>query len=342
MTKVLIGGYSGTKGNGSGISVLDGDRIIATVPADSPSWLARHPFLPVLYAVAETDEGHVRAWRLEDGAPTEPVGTGETGGAEPAHLTVDPSGRFLITANYTGGSISVHQLGPDGSIGQRTDLVRHEVHGGHPRQDAAHPHMIHAVAGTGTGRGGPSESGVSPGDTASPRAEQLLVTDLGGDAIYRYTLSPEGKLSMAGVIVTPPGSGPRHVLEVGDRYYVTAELSGQVLVYDAGQQLAGAVAASARPGPNQPSELVSDGRYLYVANRGPNTLTVFDIHQDPPRYVAEVGTGDWPRHIALDDERLYVANERSNEVTCMAIDPDTGIPARSLTIEVPSPTHVLP
>jgi 6-phosphogluconolactonase len=317
MTRLLIGGYSGAKGSGTGITVLDGDRIVATIPADSPSWLARHPTLPVIYAVAETDFGHVRAWELEDGAPARPLGSGETGGAEPAHLAVDPSGRFLITANYTGGSISVHRLGPDGSIGDRTDLVQHQVHGEHPRQDSAHPHMVLATA------------------------DEVLVTDLGGDAIYQYRLTGDGTLTQNGVLVAPRGSGPRHVLPVGDRYYATAELSGEVLVYDAGEHLASRVPASARPGQNQPSELVSDGRYLYVANRGPNTVTVFDIRQHAPRYVTEVATGDWPRHIALDDGTLYVANERSNEVMRMRIDQATGVPARDQTIEVPSPTFVL-
>jgi 6-phosphogluconolactonase len=317
MTRLLIGGYSGDKGAASGISVLEGDRVIATIPADSPSWLARHPQLPVVYAVAETDEGHVRAWRLADGVPAEPLGSGDTGGAEPAHLTVDPAGQFLITANYTGGSISVHRLGPDGSIGERTDLVQHQVHGEHPRQDTAHPHMILAVA------------------------DGLLVTDLGGDAIYSYQLSPDGKLTQNGVLVAPRGSGPRHVLPVGDRYYATAELSGQVLVFDTHQHLAGATAASARPGPNQPSELVSNGKYLYVANRGPNTVSVFDLRGDAPLYVTEVATGDWPRHIALGDGTLYVANERSNQVMRMRIDPATGVPAHEQTIEVPSPTFVL-
>jgi 6-phosphogluconolactonase len=330
MTRLLIGGYSGDKGSGSGISVLDGDRVMATIPADSPSWLARHPRLPVLYAVAETDEGQVRAWRLgDDGMPAEPLGSGETGGAEPAHLTVDPTGRFLITANYTGGSISVHRLGPDGGIGERTDLVQHQVHGEHPRQDSAHPHMILAAN------------------------SHLLVTDLGGDAIYLYRLTDDGRLVLDGVMATPKASGPRHVLPVGNRYYVTAELSGQVLVYDASKQLAGAVPASATPGPNQPSELVSDGRYLYVANRGPNTVAVFDISAGgsggsptaastgAPRYVTEVATGDWPRHIVLDDGMLYVANERSNQVMRMRIDPATGVPALEETIDVPSPTLVL-
>ncbi|HEY7324944.1 MAG TPA: lactonase family protein [Streptosporangiaceae bacterium] len=318
MTRLLIGGYSGEKGAGRGITVLEDDHVVATIPADSPSWLTRHPSLPVLYAVAETDEGHVRAWRLADGAPAQPLGTGETGGAEPAHLTVEESGRFLITANYSGGSISVHRLGPDGSIGERTDLVHHERRGHHPRQEAAHPHMVRATA------------------------DGLLVTDLGGDAIYRYRLTDEGTLIADGIAHTPPGSGPRHVLPVGDRYYVTAELSAEVLVYDRDWRLLGAVPASTSPGPNQPSELVSDGRHLYVGNRGPNTVAVFDIQSELPRYLTEVPTGDWPRHIALDGQTLYVASERSHEVTRMQIDPATGIPAHRRTITVPSPTLVLP
>jgi 6-phosphogluconolactonase len=318
MTRILIGGYSGDKGAGGGITVVEDDYVIATVPADSPSWLARHPSLPVLYAVAETDEGHVRAWRLQDGAPVQPLGSGETGGAEPAHLTVEESGRFLVTANYSGGSISVHRLGPDGSIGERTDLVRHERRGQHPRQDAAHPHMVRSVAGG------------------------LLVTDLGGDAIYRYQLTDEGTLTADGIVHTPPGSGPRHVLPVAGRFYVTAELSAEMLVYDADWQLLGTVSASTKLGPNQPSELASDGRYLYVANRGPNTVAVFDLAYPLPRYLTEVPTGEWPRHIALDGETLYAANERSHEVTRMEIDPATGIPAHRQTISVPSPTLVLP
>jgi len=63
---------------------------------------------------------------------------------------------------------------------------------------------------------------------------------------------------------------------------------------------------------------------------------------DLPSYVTEVATGDWPRHIALDGETLYVANERSHEVMRMQIDPATGIPAHERTIEIPSRTLVLP
>lgn len=318
MTKLLIGGYSGDKGAGHGITVLDDGQASATVPADSPSWIALHPDLPVLYAVAETDDGRVRAWSLRDGVPAGDLGEGETGGAEPAHLTVDSTGRFLLTANYSGGSISVHRLTPDGGIGERTDLVRHEAHGDQPRQASAHPHMIRAIGGG------------------------LVVIDLGGDAIYRYTLSDDGKLTLDDVITTPAGSGPRHVLPVGDRFYLTAELSGELLAYDADWQFLGAVRASKAGDANQPSEVVSDGRYLYVGNRGPNTVSVFALDGDLPRYLTEVPVGDWPRHVVLDADQLYVANEKSHQVMALRIDPATGIPGHLRTITVPSPTVVLP
>lgn len=172
----------------------------------------------------------------------------------------------------------------------------------------------------------------------------MLVVDLGGDAIYRYQLTKEGKLRPDGIISTPAGAGPRHVLAAGGRFYVTAELSAQVLVYDAAGALLGSVPASHSDGPNQPSELAASDRFLYVANRGPNTVAVFELDagEELPRYVAEVATGEWPRHIALDDGLLYVANERSHEVMTMRIDPVTGIPALAETVAVPSPTMVLP
>ena len=318
MTSLLIGGYTGDKGSGTGITVINGDAVTSTVPAESPSWIARHPRLPVLYAVAEIDNGRVHAWSLEDGVPVAELGSSETGGAEPAHLSVDSSGKFLITANYSGGNISVHRLNDDGSIGPRTDLVQHSRHGDHPRQTQAHPHMIRATDGG------------------------VLVVDLGGDAIYRYRLSEDGTLDLEQIISTPAGSGPRHVLPVAGRYYITAELSAQVLVYDGNGNLAGAVPASNSAGHNQPSELVSNGRYLYVANRGPNTVAVFALDSELPRYITEVPVGDWPRHIGLDGDQLYVANERSHQLMVLRIDPATGIPSIERTIEVPSPTVVLP
>jgi 6-phosphogluconolactonase len=316
--RLLIGGYTGAKGSGKGITVLDGDQVVGLITADSPSWIARHPELPVLYAVAEVDEGHVHAFSLAEDSFGQEIACGQTGGAEPAHLAVDHTGRFLVTANYTGGSVSVHRLADDGSIGDRTDLVEHTAHGDHPRQTSAHPHMVR------------------------PIDEGLVIIDLGGDAAYQYRLSDDGKLVLDGMMTAPAGSGPRHILSAGGHFYLTAELSGQVLSYDADRQFEGAVAASAKDGLNQPSELASNGRYLYVACRGPNTVSVFALGDGLPRYVTELPVGDWPRHIAVDGDRLYVANEKSHEVMLLRVDPETGIPAHEKTVSIPSPTVVLP
>jgi 6-phosphogluconolactonase len=318
MTRLLIGGYSGAKGSGSGIAVLDDGELTNLIPAESPSWIAWHPTLPVLYAVAETEAGRVHAWSLAGGGAASDLGSGETGGSEPCHLTVDASGRFLITVNYSGGSFSAFGLGDDGRIGPRTDLVRHDRHGEHERQEQAHPHMVRADG------------------------DDVLVTDLGGDAIYRYHLGQDGSLRLKEVVDAPAQTGPRHVLPVGGRYYLTAELSGQVLVYDAGWQLLGAVPASMQEGKNQPSELASDGHWLYVANRGPDTVAVFALGAGLPRYRTEVPAGTWPRHITLDGDLLHIASERSHEVRTMRIDAGTGVPAQARASYVPSPTCILP
>ncbi len=319
MAQLLIGAYTPDKGSGTGIAVIDDGDVASIVPAESPAWLARHPSLPVLYAVSETETGGVAAWALTDGVPSMLLGTGESGGADPCHLTVERTGRFLVTANYTGGSVAVHALAGDGRIGARTDLVAHERHGSHPRQGSPHPHMVRQA--------GPS----------------LLVSDLGGDAVYRYRLDDDGKLHRATIIDVPAGSGPRHMLPVGDRWYVTAELSGRLLVFDGGWEPLGEVPLSRSPQLSQASEVAAgaDGRFLYVGNRGPNTVTVFALDGDLPRYVAEVPTGDWPRHLLVDGGNLYVANERSNEVMIMGIDPATGVPGLTGTIRTPSPTCVL-
>jgi 6-phosphogluconolactonase (cycloisomerase 2 family) len=106
------------------------------------------------------------------------------------------------------------------------------------------------------------------------------------------------------------------------------------------------VPASADGGPAQPSEIAVDGtgRFLYVANRGPDTIAVFTLDDKLPRHVAEVNCGGrWPRHFVLHEGLLYVANERSHSVATFEISPSTGVPAPiGAILEVPSPTCVAP
>ncbi|NBE80421.1 lactonase family protein [Micromonospora rubida] len=339
-TIVHLGGYTAASGGrGDGIAAARRDPgtgaltplgTVAVTP--SPSFLARHPVLPVLYAVNELAEGEVSAFRAGPDGDLTPLGVQGTGGAEPCHLAVTPDGGHLVVANYGGGSVAVLPLDPQGVPGERSDLVVHSGHGPDPqRQERAHCHMV------------------SPAPDAGP----LLAVDLGTDSVYRYDLdAASGRLlPRAPRVHTAAGSGPRHLARHPDgrRCWLAGELDGTVTAYeltpDGALHQRGRVDASTRAGHVQPSEIMvgADGRFLYVGNRGPGTVSVFALAGELPELVAEVETGgEWPRHIVLAGWHLYVADERADMVRVFQVDPATGVPTPvGEPVPVPSPTCVL-
>ena len=322
---VFVGGYTGESGGeGEGIALLRRDPVSGTltrlgvaVRTPSPSFLAQHPTLPVLYAVNELDAGTVSAFAVADDGGLTPLATRSTGGAHPCHLAVTVDGRHVLAANYSSGSVSVHPLDPDGAPGDRSDLL--SLHGEGPdqdRQEGPHAHMVVPQAN-------PAE---------------VLVVDLGSDRVWRARLDPvSGRLTESrAAVATPAGTGPRHLAQApGGGLLVAGELTGDLSWYapssDGALVRAGAVRASTVTGANQPSEILlsADGRFVYLANRGPDTVSVFEWNpeKDGASLVAEVPTGGvWPRHMVLASSHLYVTNERSHTVTVFRVDPDTGIP----------------
>jgi len=327
---------SGGRGEGIVAARRDPDSgaltVLGTVAATpSPSFLARHPTLPVLYAVNEIAEGTVRAWRIDaDGGLTE-LASRSTGGHSPCHVAVAPDGSYLFVANYASGSVAAFRLDASGVPGERTDLVQHSGHGPDPsRQEAPHAHMV------------------SP----DPRDGTVLAVDLGTDTVYRYAVTDSGRLVPAGAAVrTASGAGPRHLVRHPDgrRWFLDGELDATVVAYEwvgeDARQLT-RVPASGRTGHVQPSEIAlgRDGRYLYVANRGIGTISTFAVDDLQLRHVAEVETGGpWPRHFALIGDHLYVADERADLVSVFTVDPATGVPSSAAVAQaaVPSPTCVL-
>jgi 6-phosphogluconolactonase (cycloisomerase 2 family) len=227
---------------------------------------------------------------------------------------VHPSGRYLLAANYGSGSITVLPLDSDGGIGPVADLQQHSDQGGAP-----HAHQV----------------------LADPSGDWVLAVDLGNESVYVYRLDLEtGTLRQHAKAVLVPGSGPRHLLWHPDgRYaYLLCENSSQVIVcaWDAGQGLLtiGEILATVPPeavSPNHPSggAVSGDGRFLYVANRGDNSVATFAIQGDGAELALRDTTptgGDWPRDITLDpaETLLYVANQRSGTVTWLPRDPATG------------------
>ncbi|MEU8136806.1 lactonase family protein [Streptodolium elevatio] len=329
---VCIGSYTpATGGRGSGITVCAQDPATGVLTplgeptaTPSPSFLAAHPDGRTLYAVNELEpQGTLSAFAIADDGSLTPLGSVPSGGSAPCHVAVDPTGAYALTANYGDGRVSVHPLAPNGAAGPHTTVV--ELHGDGPDRDRqAGPHA-HQVA--------------FDGDT-------VLVCDLGSDRVWRYRLRPDGTLVAEAPVPTPPGFGPRHLVHTApDRAWVVGELVPAVRALPNGPATG---LATAGPTRNHPSAIVAspDGRHLYVANRGPDTVTVLALDGGTPRVVAEIDTGvTWPRDATLIGDHLYIAGERSDTVTALRRDPATGLlapPAEALTTGTPTCIAAVP
>ncbi|KNB53828.1 lactonase family protein [Streptomyces caatingaensis] len=343
-THAYIGSFTTAGGPGITVTRLDTRTGALTTtahtistPTPNPSFLAVSPDRTRLYAVGETDDGTVTAFSIAgDPARPEPLGPPvRVGGDGPTHLAVSADGRRLFTANYGSGSVSTLPLAEGGEAGAPTVVLPH--HGSGPvadRQSAPHAHTA----------------------VPDPSGRWLLAVDLGTDSVWISERDaatgdpvPYREASLA------PGSGPRTLVfhPRGHRAYVLHELDPAVTVcrWDA---VAGAlepleevrVVPPGAAGPTYPSTPVisPDGRFLWTANRGDDTLSVLALDADGgrPELRATVDCGGrWPRHLALHDGRLYAANERSGNVTWFTVEPETGVPRKAGTIEVTAASCVV-
>jgi 6-phosphogluconolactonase len=232
---------------------------------------------------------------------------------------LSPDGRWLATANYTSGSVSIHPVGADGSLGGRTDLVPHSGTPGPQadRQDGPHAHQVVFADGG------------------------LLVCDLGLDAVIGYRLD-DGRLTEVVRSSMPAGSGPRHLVLAGPLAYVVGELESTVTVCDvAGLELTPRVSLSLRSddaeGENTAAEVVVTRDQVLASNRGDDTVAVFERVGSSLRLNEIVPCGgSWPRWIGLVDGSLVVANERSHGLA--RLRPDAGSWSVVEILGWPSPT----
>lgn len=292
------------------------------------SFVNRDPSGTRLYVAEALLEGKAAAFAVGVDGELKALGSVPTGGAGPCHVAVMPSGAYLLSAHYGSGHLSVHRLSGDGSIAGRCDLVCPEGSGPNPeRQEHSHGHFV----------------------WPEPSGRFALLVDLGADAIRTYEVDQgSGRLREAAVGPAKAGSGPRHLRAHPDGYLlVTGELDSSLMTF-ALDPITGAatwrssVPASrqAGPGDNAPSELTfsPDGRFCYVANRGPDTLGVFSLAGTTPELIDEVSCqGHHPRHMAVVGEHLYVANQDSGAVVSFALDPERGTPRPTSSVLLPRP-----
>ncbi|RIQ11296.1 lactonase family protein [Jiangella rhizosphaerae] len=336
--RAFIGAATSGQGSpASGITVADIEKGVVTPVGEpalrgvgNPMYLALSRDGRVLYAVHEVADGAVSAWAVDGDVPRSLGEPRSTGGSGPCHLSVHPSGRYLLTADYGSGSLSVHPIGADGSLGEATDVVRHEGSGPDPqRQSTPHAHMI----------------------VTDPVRGHVLAADLGTDTVYRYVLDEDtGRLSPVDEIPVAPGAGPRHLV-IRDRYaYVVTELASTVTVIDlTAPEVVADVATHVDDGrgPSHPSaiRLGADGRFLYVANRFVDDIAVLSVDGPDVALVATVPCGgSHPRDIELDPDGqyLYVANQFSDQLVSFRVDERTGVPEPTgQVLGTPSPASIL-
>lgn len=296
---------------------------LQALPMESPSCLVWHPTLPVVYATNENLDGGVTAVAVEDDGGLSVLGTASTSSG-PCHAAVVADGRWLLTANYLGSTVTAVALAPDGRPTGQTDTLTLTGSGPHPRQDRPHPHMIAVVD------------------------DRLLCVDLGADTLVALTLSADGRLAVDRAWQLPSGTGPRQVVAHpdGDGALVVGELSATLLHVVLGDgDVAEVVAEVPVTGESEtsfPAQLTVDGDQALVSNRGPDTLTVFATSPALVR-VGEVSTeARWPRHFALVGDLVVVAGEQSSTVDVHRRD-GAGAPGERVDrLATATPTWVAP
>ncbi|WP_406728769.1 lactonase family protein [Streptomyces sp. GD-15H] len=347
--RAFIGSFTAAGGPGLVTASLAPDGGALTVlgtlnDLPDPSYLALSPDGRTLYAVSETAEGAVAAYRVsgagagagaEDGDVPEagpPVPVHANG---PTHLCVFAG--HVLTANYGSGSVTAVPVRADGDlVRSASGVFRHTGSGPHPqRQQRPHAHQV----------------------LPDPSGRWAVGVDLGTDSVRVYTLA-DGAPVQHREVALRPGSGPRHLAfhPDGTRAYVLNELSPTLVAcrWDAAEGvlrplteipvLPGTPAGDAYPSGVAVSP---DGRFVWTATRGEDVLSVLAVGGQEYgmaglRLIATVPCGGhWPRALTESHGFLYVANERSGDVTWFAVDPDTGVPRRGGAIPVPAASCVV-
>jgi 6-phosphogluconolactonase len=337
---VFTGAYTGfpphPRGRADGVGVFRMNSEtgalthVCTQPGvDNPTFIAvssDHRLLYAINAVSEVDGvpgGAVEAFSInqETGALTF-LNRESTIGPGPAFVTVDRTGKFVLAANYPGGSIALFPVLDDGRLAQASDFIQHVGSSVDPsRQAAPHAHSIN----------------LDPTETFA------LVADLGLDQIVVYQLDRTNRklvLNDPPYAQVDPGSGPRH-LEFhpnGQFVFVINELSSTVTGF-AWDGRRGALTAlqtlstlpSGWVGETSAADIHvhPSGKFVYGSNRGHDSLAIFAVDALTGRltYVENTPTGGkTPRNFGIDPTGrfLLAANQDTDTIVTFRIDQVTG------------------
>lgn len=306
----------------------------------NPSFIALHPNGKFVYVANELPEGSVSSLAMDPkSGDLHIINSQPAQGADPCYVSLDPKSRWLMTACYSSGNLSVYPIQSDGQIGPLSHRVQHEGHGpNEKRQEKAHAHSIRF----------------------DPTGHFVFAADLGIDRVWAYHLDPEkGQLTPN----TPagydglPGAGPRH-LEFHSNHsivYISNELNSTVTVcrWNGNDGTFNPVQSiSTLPEGFSGDNIVADihrtpsGEFLYVSNRGHDSIAAFrmDAVDGTLTWVGCYSCGGgWPRNFAIDPQGRYLlaANEFTNNVVVFAIAADGSLKPTGEELQIPVPVCVV-
>jgi 6-phosphogluconolactonase len=241
-------------------------------------------------------------------------------GPDPAHISTDRTGRYLLTAYYVDAKVTVHAIGKDGKLSEK------------PLQSIPTAEKAHAIV-------------------PDPSNRFVFVPHTGPDVIFQFTFDAKsGRLEVntPAKLSTPKGTGPRHLAFHPTKpiAYVDNEQGSGVTAY-ALDAKAGTLRAlqtvSTLPqdfkGTNACAEIKvhPSGRFVYASNRGHDSIAVFALKEDGKlSVIGQTATEKTPRSFDVDPsgKYLFAAGESSGKLAGYRIDPKTGELTRLATYEV--------
>jgi len=336
---------AGGGGNGEGIYMVDIDDAtgapshLRLMAKDlSPSWITLSKDHKFLYAVNEiatygpNKSGSVTAYAVDSkSGALRKLNVVDSGGSIPCYIVPDPSGKFLLVANYTGGSYAVIRVKPDGSLGETTDVVK-----------PSGPMSVYNAKDKPPGMFGSLEPHGSRGHMIlpDPSGQYVLGADAGRDQIFVWKLDAStGKLTQVSVTKSVPGAAPRHFAfsPDGKTLYQQQEQDSRLTVYGFadGKLTQKGPSISTLPagfeGSNTTSELLIDkaGKHLYGANRNHDTIATMAVQSDGSvKLMANTHTeGTIPRSLTIDPtgKFIYSMNQSADNLTTFRLGAD-GVP----------------
>jgi 6-phosphogluconolactonase len=262
------------------------------------------------------DLGGIAVYELQDGTAKR-VSEVMWHGPTPAYLGLDEKRHLLFAANYHGSWVDVFQIQPDGQLIQTDHLVHDGPTGPRPEQDMSHLHYADILP---DGR--------------------LITCDLGEDMLNIYDVTDKGKLVPVSGFHSHPGFGTRHLVchPNGKYIYVVGELSSEVEAFEY-DQLTGQLhyIANRKTIPADwkvhngaaAIRMTHDGRFVYISNRGENTIAVFKVLDDfTLEKVQAISTeGEFPRdfNFSQNEDYLIAANQNTENLTLFRRNPETGL-----------------